>query len=227
MINIKIFPKRRNTTTAATQSSSSSSTSGTTTPTNDWFYLNTDTGFVTCRYPFCSVDNIVAMADGNEAASGAGSYSNVNVVDNLTSYETSYALSANQGRVLKSLIDNIPTQGGGGGTATSIDWSNVTNKPSTFTPTAHTHTIADVNGLQNQLTTINNNIATTQSNLSAHVNDSTVHITAAEKNILDNLTMQQIQFITRLMQICTIDANGNITFNGNVHASGNVVAMST
>lgn len=37
------------------------------------------------------------------------------------------------------------------GTATSVPWSGVTGKPSTFTPSAHTHTIANITGLQNAL----------------------------------------------------------------------------
>lgn len=37
------------------------------------------------------------------------------------------------------------------GTATSVPWSGVTGKPSTFTPSAHTHTIANITGLQDAL----------------------------------------------------------------------------
>ena len=37
------------------------------------------------------------------------------------------------------------------GTATSVPWSGVTGKPSTFTPTAHKHTITDVTNLQTTL----------------------------------------------------------------------------
>ena len=37
------------------------------------------------------------------------------------------------------------------GSATSVPWSGVTNKPSTFTPSAHSHTIADVTNLQSTL----------------------------------------------------------------------------
>lgn len=36
----------------------------------------------------------------------------------------------------------------GGGTADSVDWSNITNKPETFAPSNHTHTAADI-GLGN------------------------------------------------------------------------------
>ena len=37
------------------------------------------------------------------------------------------------------------------GSATSVPWSGVTGKPSTFTPSAHTHAIANVTGLQTAL----------------------------------------------------------------------------
>lgn len=33
----------------------------------------------------------------------------------------------------------------------SVDWSSVLNKPSTFTPSAHTHAISDVTSLQTSL----------------------------------------------------------------------------
>lgn len=39
----------------------------------------------------------------------------------------------------------------GGGTADAVEWANVLNKPETFTPSAHTHEISNVNGLQGQL----------------------------------------------------------------------------
>ena len=225
MINIKSFVKRKGVTiNNQTSSNSSSSSSSTTSLADTWFYYNDDNGFVTCRYPLCSVDNVVAFADGTEAGGGSGGGSSVEVVDNLTSTDTEAALSANQGRVLKDLIDNVQTQGGGT-SPSNVDWSNVTNKPSTFPPSAHTHAISDVTGLQTQLTTITGNIATTSSNLTAHINDTSVHVTSAQQNILSQLTLEQIQFIVRLMQICTIDSNGNITFNGNVNSRQNVTAM--
>lgn len=43
----------------------------------------------------------------------------------------------------------------GGGTADSVDWKNVQGKPTTFTPSAHTHTLNDVTNLS---TTLNNKV---------------------------------------------------------------------
>lgn len=44
---------------------------------------------------------------------------------------------------------NQPWPGGGGGGST--DWADITGKPSTFTPSAHSHVIGDVTGLQSAL----------------------------------------------------------------------------
>lgn len=48
--------------------------------------------------------------------------------------------------------------GSGGSTSTSVSWSDVTNKPSTFTPSSHSHSTSDINGLSNyvQGITVNN-----------------------------------------------------------------------
>ena len=229
MINIKSFVKHRNSTATVTTNSQSgtSSSNGTTTPTNDWFYYSDDSNAVVCRYDLHSVGNIVAFSygvgDGGSSSGGGGS--NVVVVDNLTSYNTAYALSANQGRVIKSLIDNIQTQSGGQQFTGTIDWSNVINKPTSFNPSTHNHQISDVNGLQTQLTNLGNNISTVSSNLSSHANNSEIHMNATEKTLVDGLSAEMLQFITKLMNTLTIDANGNCTFNGNVNSRQNVTAM--
>lgn len=63
------------------------------------------------------------------------------------------------------------------GTATSVPWSGVTGKPSTFTPSTHTHTIANVSGLQSEL---NSKIES--------LSDLGITATAAELNKLDGVT---------------------------------------
>ena len=89
-------------------------------------------------------------AYGAGTTSGAGT---VTIVDALTSTATDAALSANQGRILRELIDNV-----GGGvtnwadlegkpnwitdTKPSYSWSEIGSKPSTFTPSTHTHNYA-------------------------------------------------------------------------------------
>lgn len=39
--------------------------------------------------------------------------------------------------------------GSGGSTSTSVSWTDVTNKPNTFTPSSHTHSASDITGLSN------------------------------------------------------------------------------
>ena len=63
----------------------------------------------------------------------------------------------NQGLGKIALFDadgNPVTLGGGGGEAPEVGWDDVTGKPSTFTPAAHTHEISDVTGLEAALTSI-------------------------------------------------------------------------
>lgn len=89
-------------------------------------------------------------AYGAGASGGSGS---ITIVDALTSTATDAALSANQGRILRELIDNV-----GGGvsswndltdkpnwitdTKPSYSWSEIGGKPSTFTPSTHIHNYA-------------------------------------------------------------------------------------
>ena len=60
----------------------------------------------------------------------------------MESTSNTAALSANQGRVLNELI----------ATKSSVSsWADITDKPSTFSPSAHNHTITEITGLQGQL----------------------------------------------------------------------------
>ncbi len=90
-------------------------------------------------------------AYGAGTTSGAGT---VTIVDALTSTATDAALSANQGRILRELIDS---KGEGGVTnwadlegkpswiganKPSYTWNEISSKPSTFAPSSHTHNYA-------------------------------------------------------------------------------------
>lgn len=46
-----------------------------------------------------------------------------------------------------SQITLSATGGSSGGSSGSVSWADVTNKPSTFTPSSHTHSTSDINGL--------------------------------------------------------------------------------
>lgn len=90
-------------------------------------------------------------AYGVGASGGSGS---ITIVDALTSTATDAALSANQGRILRELIDS---KGEGGVTnwadlegkpswiganKPSYTWAEISGKPSTFAPSSHTHNYA-------------------------------------------------------------------------------------
>lgn len=78
------------------------------------------------------------------------------IQDNLTSTSTSDSLSANQGRVLKGLIDSKANSShthswsqisGAPATATRWpSWGEVTGKPGSFTPSSHTHDWSQITG---------------------------------------------------------------------------------
>lgn len=87
-------------------------------------------------------------------AGSSGSGGSITIVDALTSTATDAALSANQGRILKELIDNFSSGGVSSwndltdkpswitNTKPSYSWSEIGDKPSTFTPSTHTHNYA-------------------------------------------------------------------------------------
>lgn len=98
--------------------------------------------------------NVIGEKEVSAYGAGAsGGSASITIVDALTSTATDAALSANQGRILRELIDNV-----GGGvsswndltdkpnwitdTKPSYSWSEIGSKPSTFTPSTHTHNYA-------------------------------------------------------------------------------------
>src|SRR5699024_5300125 len=57
--------------------------------------------------------------------------------------------------------------GVGGGTAESVDWKDVQNKPETFPPSAHRHPTSEVIDLDTKLESIDNTLTTYQGNFTA------------------------------------------------------------
>ena len=62
------------------------------------------------------------------------------------------------------------------GQASSVPWSGITGKPSSFTPEAHTHAIADVTGLQAEL-----KAKALATDLTSHTGNSDIHVTTTDK----------------------------------------------
>ena len=218
MISIKAYavPKK--------ESSSSGSGGATTVIENSaqadkWFYYNSDYDAVCCRYNLYSV--------GSVTANGAPPEEDIqrdDVVDNLESTDATKALSANMGRVLKSLIDNITTTGGGQAVIT-IDWSNVTNKPSTFAPSSHTHSMNDITSLSSTISAQNSNISAMQTSLNSHVNNSNIHLSQSQINKLNTLTEAQFTKLADFLDMITVNTQAaTITVNGSINTSNDVTA---
>ena len=220
MINIKAYPVPKKTSSTTSSGGGQVSTSSTTTSLADnWFYFNNDYNAVCCRYDFYSVGSVAA----NGAPPEEGQERD-DIVDNLTSTETNKSLSANMGRVLKSLIDSITTTSGGQAVIT-IDWSNVTNKPSTFAPSSHTHSMNDVNGLQSQLQYYSGAISACGQNIDAHIENNNIHLTSSQLNKLNTLTEQQFNTLADLLDMITVDTqSGTITVNGSIRTTNDVTA---
>lgn len=74
-----------------------------------------------------------------------------------TSTTITFASPLAEGDSVVCLVGSEPTGGSTGGGSGTVAWANVTGKPATFPPSAHTHVIGDVTGLT---TTLNGKQAT-------------------------------------------------------------------
>lgn len=104
---------------------------------NKAFYFDSDNN-LRVKLNLIGEQEVAAYGSGATGESSGA----ITIVDALTSSATDCALSANQGRVLKSLIDSK---------SNVSSWNDLTNKPSTFTPSAHNHTVSDITNLSSLL----------------------------------------------------------------------------
>ena len=94
------------------------------------FYLNSQTGGVyVCTKTGGAMVPDAAEWDYVMTLSGGGGGSTILVIDNLTSASSTDALSANQGRVLKNLVDQKADSGSLAQVATSGNYSDLNGKP--------------------------------------------------------------------------------------------------
>lgn len=105
-------------------------------------YGEDDKKYVATYAPFThshtisDVDNLEETINNIVVSGGT----KIEVVDNLESTSSTAALSAKQGKILSELIADK-----------TVTWDTLQNKPSSFTPSAHSHAISGVTGLQTQL----------------------------------------------------------------------------
>ena len=75
-------------------------------------------------------------------------------------------------------VIKISVTGGSGGssgsTSTSVSWQDITNKPSTFTPSSHTHSTSDISGLSSYVQGVKVNNATNADRATQLANSRTI-----------------------------------------------------
>lgn len=94
------------------------------------FYLNSSTGYVyVCTKTGAAMVPDAAEWDYVMTLTGGGGGGSIIVIDNLTSSSSTDALSANQGRVLKNLVDQKANSADLAQVATSGSFNDLDNKP--------------------------------------------------------------------------------------------------
>ena len=114
------------------------------------FYFDKD-GNLRVKLNLIGEKEVSAYGSGSSTSSGA-----LTIVDNLNSTLTDAALSANQGRVLKDMIDSanlgeFDLSGYSKTSHTHSNYSVTSHTHSNYSPTGHTHTIANIDNLQSTL----------------------------------------------------------------------------
>lgn len=97
-----------------------------------------------------SLNGKVDKADGKGLSSNDYTTEEKNKLKDLKNYELPTGSQTVKGgfKVGAGLaVNGEVLSATGGGTADSVDWSNVQNKPESFTPSEHTHEASEVNGL--------------------------------------------------------------------------------
>ena len=88
------------------------------------------------------------------------------------------------------------------GTATAVPWSGVTGKPSTFTPSGHTHTIANITNLQS---TLDGKAASSHNHSAANITSGTLNKSRLPASGVTAGTYRSV----------TVDAYGRVTAGSN------------
>ena len=130
------------------------------------------------------IDDITGLQEILDNIEGGTGGASIEVIDNLDSVSSTAALSARQGKILSQLIADK-----------TVTWDTLQGKPTTFTPSAHSHAIANITGLQGQLdskaasshTHSIANISNLQSQLDSKASASHTHAISAITNLTTEL----------------------------------------
>lgn len=99
-----------------------------------------------------------------------------------------------------SLPYTVATSAGG----SSVDWADVLNKPTTFTPSAHTHVIADTTGLQ---TALDGKAATSHTHAISQVTDLQASLDA-KQDIVSGVSSTEIGYLDGVTSAIQTQING-------------------
>lgn len=138
-----------------------------------------------------------------ESLVGSG---NITISGEPTEYLKSAAVSGNTLTLTKkdnSTVVFTPTTGGGG-SAESVDWSNITNKPATFAPSAHNHD--DRYYTENEVDTK----LATKAGTAVATPSAAGLMSAADKTKLDNLSQTSITVDSALSTTSTNPAQNKV-----------------
>lgn len=117
------------------------------------------------------------------------------------------------------------------GTASAVDWSGITNKPSTFTPAEHNHAISDVTGLQtalddkataNSVSSETSRATEVEATLSAAISAETSRATQAEAGKANTAHSHSISDVSGLQT--ALDGKASST---HTHAITDVTGLNT
>lgn len=188
---------------------------------DDMKYVATYAPF-THSHTISDVDNLEETINNIVVSGGT----KIEVVDNLESTSSTAALSAKQGKILSDLIADK-----------TVTWDTLQNKPTTFTPSAHSHAIANVTGLQAQLDSKASsahthsiaNISNLQAQLDSKASSSHSHPISAVTNLTTELNKKSNTGHTHDDRYYTETEINSLlsgkTNNGHTHTIANVTNL--
>ena len=172
------------------------------------------------------IDDVTGLKEILDNIEGGTGGASIEVIDNLDSVSSTAALSARQGKILSDLISDK-----------TVTWDTLQNKPSSFTPSAHSHAISAVTGLQAQLDSKASsahthsiaNISNLQAQLDSKASSSHSHPISAVTNLTTELNKKSNTGHTHDDRYYTETEINSLlsgkTNNGHTHTIANVTGL--
>jgi hypothetical protein len=142
---------------------------------------------------FYATGGLTAYGAGSGTSSAGTSYNRLDKWSDYTTDKATYILSALLGNDLNTRVSKLENS-----TLTSVDWSIITNKPSTYTPAPHTHSFQSLTGIPTTLA----GYGITDANISGGV------ITLGANSITPLTQHQDISGKSDILHTHTVKING-------------------